>query len=397
MNDMDQMDAIAHLLDADPRSEKMRRAALRDKPRVRRRTILLSAIAGLGTVVATGAGVVAVQGQLDRGNLRANAVEPLSQAPKQKTSTTQVWAASGIRGVPVMAPGGTGGVIDESGHVRIVGAGGEITASADVTPEAALVAGLLGKDDVVAWTTGRIMSWWTKSQGVQRVEHSRPLGLTSVAGGILVFDDEDWSGRLSGNEVVGLIAGNDALTIGVQPDGTSLAATVDGVITRWSPGGDMRVLQPTAPQDGFKVRRVAGLFGGNAVLVWEKPGDKSEQRSAIITCMDLEDASTVSRMEKSALQVAQARLVRSRNGASFGPVIVSSEGKLSDIPQNVTVVESAGDYLAVKKADGGGAWLDVDGGRVRQSDEGVSFRLSSASTVWIREGKKLIMKVKEQV
>lgn len=403
---MDQMDLIARQLDEDPHFEKMRRAQVEGRRKFPRRVVITSTLV-VGTLGVAGAGVAAVSNMLQGGKIAGQSVTPLKEAKSSGKSPRQgpqvvdgnkvAWSGEAGRKDAVMAPGGTGAVIDENGHVRIIGVGGEITASPDVTPDAAVVAGQLGKEDVIAWTTGRIMSWWTKSSGVKRVEHSRPLGLTAVGGGILVFDDEDWSGRLESSDVIGLIAGNDALTIAVLPDGTALATTVDGVITKWAPGKDMQVLQPKAPAEGVKVRRVAGLYSGHVVLVWDKPGDTRDDRKVHVTTMSVSDAKTVSTVQRPALQVAQASVVRSRTGAEFAGLLIHTNGTVEQTPSDFTVVGSSGDYLAVTRgAETTIGWLDVESGQDITPDEGVTFQLSSSSSRWVGQGNRQTFTVIEE-
>lgn len=399
---MEQMDAIARLLEEDPHTEDVRRAGLHESKGLSRRSVLVAAGAGVGLIALTGGGVLVLQNQSGEKNLAARAVEPLRAGAEKNESRDGgeaaqgvVWEAESFHGTPVVAPGGTAAVIDADGHVRVFDRSGQRVISADVTPEAALVAGRLGKEDVIAWTTGRVMSWWTPSGGVKRVEHARPLGLTAVAGGVLVFDDEDWSGRLSGNEVVGLIAGNDALTIGVMPDGTSLAATVDGVITRWAPMRDMRLLQPTAPGDGLQVRRVAGLYSGHVVLVWEKPGDSDTEREAVITTMNVDDARTVATVKRKAVDVAQEKLVRSTHGAALAGVLIGTDGRLETVPDELEVVGSAGDFLAAKQNEQP-IWLDAETGDVRSPGDGVTFQVSGASLRWVCREKHVTLEVVEE-
>lgn len=397
-----QMDELARILEQSG-NEKEVRSAVYQTGDISRRKALVMGCVGLA-VIAGGGGAVALGMQVLREptDLQASAQPGQhegthSPSPGTVNEQNVIWRGHSQKGArPVLAPRGTGAVIDSNGHVQIVASDGTVTTSSDVTPQAALVAGTLSGKDVIAWTTGRVMSWWTAQDGIQRVEHTRPLGITAVAGGVLVFDNGDWSGRLDQRQVTQIAAGNDSITIGVMEDGTALAATADGVVTKWAKNGDMQVLQPTAPRENVQVRRAVGIYQGHLVLVWDDPAAQDENRQVPFSVMSLDDGATKAIATVPLEAAVNAKMKRSRHGAEFAGKLIATDGTVEDTPEEFTVVDTAGDYLLVKDEDNT-RWLDVKTGQATSSDEQVTYQLTSSRTQWIvRETECVLVQMEGQ-
>lgn len=393
---LSQMDELAKILESSENDKKVRRAAI--GPATSRRSLLL-AIGALGTLGA-GAVTVAAVNNIFPGvkNLPASAqsLSPSESFLSDSVSTegtTVVLEESVFPGShPVIAPLGVGAFINSDGQVVIANSSGVLAISSDITPEAVLVAGSLDGEDVVAWSTGRVMSWWTLANGIQRVEHSRPLGLNSVAGGILVFDDEDWSGRLDGNQVTQIISGSDSITIGVSDSGTAITANADAVLTHTLPNGEVKIVQPITPVDDYLVRRIVGIFSNHIILVWDNPTGDGDKSVLPVTVMNLDSGKTISQFDVDFDLALEEKLKRSSTGAAFCGFWIGTDGIARKGKEPLVLIDSVGRYLLFENSvDDSLVWVDVDKEKISEPETGVDFELRNEQTLWRLFDEKVIV------
>lgn len=393
---LSQMDELAKILENSENEKKVRRAAIGSA--TSRRSLLL-AIGALGTL-GVGAATVAAVNNIFPGvkNLPASAQslspsENISDDSASIDAATVVLEDSVLPGTtPVIAPLGVGAFINSDGQVVVSDSSGVLAISSDIIPEAVLVAGSLDGEDVVAWSTGRVMSWWTLANGIQRVEHSRPLGLNSVAGGILVFDDEDWSGRLDGNQVTQIISGSDSITIGVSDSGTAITANADAVLTHTLPNGEVKIVQPTTPDDDYLVRRIVGIFSNHIVLVWDNPNGDVDKSVLPVTVMNLDSGKTISQFDVDYDLALDEKLKRSSTGAAFAGFWIGTDGNAREGKELLALLDSAGRYLLFENTvDGSFVWVDVDGDKIFEPEPGVDFELRNERTLWRLFDEKVIV------
>lgn len=379
---MNQLDELAHLLEESGQSRPAHVRASRSSA-VRRRVILGGG--AVATVGLAGGAAWALSARLGAApDLQGSAV-PGSPAVATATPVALpagvggevVWSGAQGQSLPVLAPGGTGAIVDSEGRVQILGAEGVLATSLDVLPEAALVAGELDGQDVIAWATGKVVSWWTAANGLQRAQHTRQLGLTAVGGGVLVFDDAQWSGRLQPTEVIALTAATDSLTIGVRPDGSSIAATTDGVLTVTPPDSAMQILQPVAPSAGARVWRVAGIVGEHAVIIWDEEGGDS----APVSVMSVETGIVTGSGQVARDAVESAKLRRSTSGCELAGLRVSTTGAVSDSADGAEVTGTAGGVLTGTRG-AEAVWIDVDAGTCEAAPESLTWQMLGQNTGW---------------
>lgn len=384
---MNQIDKIAHDLGPDQPATPPHGP----KGGALRRRILLAGVGVLAVAGAGGAGVYATRSSRDpaEGSGPSDTSEgatasPVKPLPEGVEGTAVLSGPAGTV-APVLAPGGAGACADSTGRALVVTVDGAAATGQDVITETMLVAGEADGQDVIAWAGKTTIGWWSPTGGLQRMEHERPVALSSDGGGILATDDHEWTARVTteGLEELALPSGADPL--GVLSDGTLIFTDERGYLTSLTSENETCLFAPSPPEDSLSVARIAGLVGAQAVLVWRKAGKptKAAARKAWVSLRDTHtgDSSDGSTARWSA--VKDADLVHAGDGrALLGGLLIHEDGRLLDVEEHVEPIGLAGGRIRVR-VDGEEAWLDPESGKVEDPPTDGVWTLENSVARWV--------------
>ncbi|UEJ82755.1 hypothetical protein Bra3105_18325 [Brachybacterium halotolerans subsp. kimchii] len=255
----------------------------------------------------------------------------------------------------------------------------------DVITERMLVAGEADGEDVIAWAGKTNIGWWSRTGGLQRMEHERPVALSSDGGGILATDDHEWAARVTteGLEELALPSGADPL--GVLSDGTLVFTDDRGYLTSLTSENETRLFAPSPPEDSLSVARIAGLVGAQAVVVWRKSGKptKAAARKAWVSLRDTQTGDSSDGASARWAAVKDADLVRAGDGrALLGGLLIHEDGRLRDVEERVEPIGLAGGEIRVR-VDGEEAWLDPASGKVEDPPADGVWTLENSVARWV--------------
>lgn len=384
---MNQIDKIAHDLGPDQPATPLRGP---QGGTVRRR-LLLAGVGVLAVAGAGGAGVYATRTSRERGagsgpsdasdGASANPVKPLPEG----VEGTAVLSGPAGRVPPVLAPGGTGTCADSTGRALVVTVDGVAATGQDVIADGMLVAGEADGEDVIAWAGKTTVGWWSRTGGLQRVDHERAVTLTSDGGGILATDDHEWAARVTTDGLEDLVLPAGADPLGVLSDGTLIFTDDQGYLTSLTSENDTRLFTPSPPEDALSVARVAGLVGAQAVIVWRKAG-KPTKAAALKAWVSLRDTHTGDSSDGATLRwgaVNDADLINAGDGrALLGDLVVHEDGRMLDVEEHIEPIGLAGGKVRVR-VDGEEAWLDPESGKVEEPPADGVWTLENSVARWV--------------